>query len=146
MARHVPTVAEGQRSLKDHVLEKALEARAEFGPNIDWDAFLLMLKDTRFVRYPVNINFGLAGLKDGEFAWLQPRGEAPADGYQLNVHPTFTYRQDLLPLLCAYHLVVVNYGEIVSHEEAELFGAAMFGMEIEDYYQTLCRAADAAGA
>jgi hypothetical protein len=36
----------------------------------------------------------------------------------------------------------VNYGEIVSHEEAELFGATLLGMDVEEYYRALCDLAD----
>ena len=36
----------------------------------------------------------------------------------------------------------INYGDIATHEEAELFGATLLGLDQEHYYATLCKLAD----
>jgi hypothetical protein len=41
-----------------------------------------------------------------------------------------------------YQLVMVNYGDFASADDAETFGAAALGLGKEDYYQTLCQLAD----
>lgn len=52
---------------------------------------------------------------------------------------------DRVPLLVLYQLVLVNYGEFASAEDAECFGAAALGMAREEYYQGLCELADQIG-
>lgn len=142
MKRFEPTVEYGQESLRGHVLDKALEARAALGPEIGYAQILELLADGRFVRYPVSLVFDSAPLQSGEFGWAQPVGEHPSEGFRMVIHPAFQEQQQALPLLIAYHLVVINYGEIVTNEEAELYGAALNGLEVEDYYQRLCALAD----
>jgi hypothetical protein len=145
-----PTEADGRRALRDHVVDRALAARARHGAPIDAAAFRRLLEDRELVRYPTTLEFSAAELRPGEFACALPAGERPADGFRLIVHPRFRGRDDLVPLLAAYHLVTVNYGDIASHEEAELFGAALLGLDVESYYRMLCgfadEAADADGA
>jgi hypothetical protein len=47
-----------------------------------------------------------------------------------------------VPWLVLYQLVVVNYGEFASAEDAETFGAAALGLSKDDYYGQLCEWAD----
>ncbi len=141
--RRRPTVEDGRRSLSEHVETKALEARVIYGPDVDWAAMQRMLTDERYVRFPVEVVFDGEPLGPGELAFTEQVADDPAQGYRLVVHPRYENRDKLLPLIVAYQLVVVNYGEIATHEEAELFGATLLGLEVEDYYQTLCLAADA---
>ena len=47
-----------------------------------------------------------------------------------------------MPALVLYQLVLVNYGEFASAEDAETFGAAVLGISRDEYYQTLCEMAD----
>ena len=47
-----------------------------------------------------------------------------------------------VPGLVLYQLVLVNYGEFASAEDAETFGAAVLGITRDEYYQTLCELAD----
>jgi hypothetical protein len=58
------------------------------------------------------------------------------------VHPSIEARRDLWPLVLAYYVPPVNYGDIADAEECELFGAAVLGMEVEEYYERLCSLAD----
>ena len=144
--RHKPTEQEGRESLVAHAVEKALEARAAYGgegPGLSMQSLEVLLNDRKFVRHPVRLNFDAAALEAGEFAYPQPvSADDPSEGFVMHVHPAFEGRADVIPLLVSYQLVCVNYGEIAGNEAAEAFGAALCGMEIEDYYQTLCRLAD----
>jgi hypothetical protein len=101
-----------------------------------------VLADRGVVRYPVELCFGTALLQRGEFAWPEPRGEHPADGFRLWVHPRFRSRPEALPLLVAYQLVSVNYGEIATAEVAEAFGSAACGLSAAAYYEAICALAD----
>ena len=123
-------------------MEKAALARARYGPLIDYCAVLRLLDDRDIVRFPTAVRFEAAPLQAGEFAWAAPAGGRPAEGFILYVHPKFQGREDVLPLLIAYHLASVNYGDLATHHEAELFGAGLLGLAVDDYYETLCALAD----
>ena len=140
--RHRPTAEEGYEALKGHVAERALLARGRHGPSFDEAAVRALLADPEVLRFPVELAFDAGPLLPGEFAWAQPRGERPADGFTLVVHPHFEGRWDVLPLLIAYHVVSINYLDVATHEEAELFGSLLLGLEPEAYYQRLCDLAD----
>lgn len=139
-----PTAASGQRSLREHVLGKALEARAKAGGRIDRAAILRLLADRTVVRYPVGVRFDAEPLRPGEFACLEALGGHPSDGFCLFVHPRFERQDELLPLLIAYYIPAVNYGDVATHVEAELYGATLLGLDSEEYYRRLCAAADSA--
>jgi len=133
----------GQVALRDHVEAKAYDARLKHGPLIDADAMTAILDDRSVVRYPVGIRFDAGPLAPGEFAWPQQLGDRPSAGYCLFLHPCFESQPEIWPLLVAYHIPSINYGEIVTENEAELFGATLLGMEVESYYQALCELSDA---
>lgn len=146
-ARIRPTEEDGKRSLVEHAADKAYEARQEHGinmlPGLPLESLDALLEDRRFVRYPVQIVFDADALQEGEFAFIQPKKSgSPAEGFILYVHPNFENNDAILPMLVAYHLVCVNYGEIAGPEAAEEFGAALMGMEVENYYQELCQISD----
>jgi hypothetical protein len=128
--------------LGDHVLRKALEARERVGGEIGWPELLQLLEDREFVRFPVQVVFSDEALEPGEFGWPQPLGEKPSAGYRLWLHPRFEGRDADCAVLAAYQLVAVNYGEVATHSEAELFGATLLGLEVEDYYARVCALAD----
>ncbi len=136
------TAEDGLRALRDHVVDTARRARQRYGGRIDYATILRMLGDEQVVRYPVELRFEAEPLEPGEFAYAEPLGTHPAQGFVLYVHPRFRDREELLPLLIAYHLVRVNYGQVATHEEAELFGATLLGLDRDAYYQKLCDAAD----
>lgn len=141
MARKL-TEEDGRRALRDHVAERARIVHEKYGGAIDEEALKRLLDDPEVVRYPTSIEFDAGPLEPGEFAYVAPRGERPSDGFCVYVHPYFRGRGDVLPLLVVYQLVRVNYGEIATHEEAELFGATLLGKDVDEYYQTLCGLAD----
>ena len=132
----------GYEALRGHCVEKALVARARYGPVIDGDAIRRVLADTDIVRFPVELRFGAEELLPGEFAWAKPKGASPAEGFELVVHPAFEGHDDALPLLVAYHVVAINYLDVATHTEAEHFGAALFGLPVDDYYTEVCRIVD----
>ena len=132
----------GQQALRDHAVRVAQEARERYGGVVDAAAMQRMLQDELVVRYPTTLCFDAEALEPGEFAFPQPLGQHPSDGFRLCVHPYFEQRPDALPLLIAYHLVRINYGEIAGSREAESFGAALLGLGVEEYYQAVCALAD----
>lgn len=139
---HRPTAEEAQQSLRDHVVTKAIDARQKRGGAIDRAEMMQLLEDRAVVRYPLGVRFDAEPLQPGEFACLEALGEHPSDGYCLFIHPMFENVDELIPLLIAYYIPSVNYGDVASHVEAELFGASLFGIDVEEYYKILCSVAD----
>ena len=131
-----------QQSLREHISTIASSAFQQYGPSLDYPTIQKVLLDRKVVRYPVTIVFDSGNLRDGEFAFAKQRGENSADGFTLFIHPLFENEEENIPLLIAYHLVCINYGDIVGSREAELFGATLLGMDIDLYYQKLCALAD----
>lgn len=140
------TEHDGRRALRDHLLEKAALARERYGPVIDDAGIMRVLDDRDVVRYPMGVRFDAAGLEVGEFAHAMPLGEHPREGFCLFVHPVFERQRDLWPLLIAYHIPPVNYGDIADAADCEVFGAALLGFDVEDYYSALCEMADSIAA
>lgn len=137
-----PSPEHARQSLRDHVLMKAIEARARCGGGVDRAGLEALLVDRSQVRYPVGIRFDAEPLRDGEFACLEALGERPEEGFCLFVHPMFESDDDLLPLLVAYYIPSVNYGSVATEVEAEIYGSALNGLDREAYYRRLCSAAD----
>jgi hypothetical protein len=126
----------------EHLRAKAAAARARYGPAIDAAALTRLLADRDVVRWPTELSFDARPLQAGEFAYPQPLGFHPSDGFCLFVHPHFEPRPMDLPLLVAYHIPSINYGGIVEPRHAELYGATLLGLDVEAYYQALCALAD----
>lgn len=146
MKRHQPTEQEGRESLITHALDKALEAREAYcvdGGGLTMDALNVLLCDRKFVRHPVRLEFDAAPLASGEFAHPEPIvQDDPSAGFIMFIHPNFEGADEIIPLLVAYQLVTINYGEIAGPEAAESYGAALCGLDTESYYQTLCQLSD----
>ena len=140
--RHIPTEQDGRIALRDHVIAKAACARARHGPCIDTGAIAGVLLDRDAVRYPVCIVFDAGSLQPGEFAHVESLGEHPGDGYRLVIHPCLGRREQALPMVIAYYIAVINYGEIATSDECEQFGATLLGLDVETYYRALCDLAD----
>ena len=137
-----PTEHDGRQALADHAADKAMAARLRYGLLIDADAILKMLDDRSVVRYPTGLRFDDAALRAGEFAFAMPLGQLPSEGFCLFLHPCFRDHPEAWPLLIAYHIPAINYGEIATAEECERFAATLLGMEREPYYEALCELAD----
>jgi hypothetical protein len=139
------TAQDARQSLNAHVAAKGAEIRAKYGPTIGWRELLRILEDREVVRYPCEIVFDSGPLQPGEFAHPMARGKRPEDGFVICVHPSFITQMERVPHLVLYQLVLVNYGEFASAEDAETFGAAALGLVRDDYYQALCGLADQVG-
>lgn len=140
------TADDARQSLSAHVGAKGAEIFAKYGPQIGWSQLQAIVEDRACVRYPCRIEFDAAPLQPGEFAHPEPLGEAPEAGFTLYVHPLFMTQLEMVPYLALYQLVVVNYGEFASADDAEIFAAAALGLDRELYYQALCALADRLGA
>ena len=137
------TADDARQSLTAHVAAKGLEIREKYGPVIGWSELLRILEDRSACRYPCKVVFAAEPLQSGEFAYPVPNGERPEDGFTLCVHPYFAAQRELAVYLVLYQLVAVNYGEFVSAQDAEIFGASALGLTNDAYYQALCEMADA---
>lgn len=133
---------DAERALGDHAYEKGLAIHDTYGPRLNWDSLLNMLDNRECVRYPCKIKFDSSQLQRGEFAYPHPLGERPEEGFIIHVHEHFESRKNDLPALVLYQLVAVNYGKFASDADAERFGAAALGMEVDAYYHYVCRLAD----
>lgn len=137
-----PTVKEVRQSLNAHVAMKGMEIAAKYGVAMKWKTLGQLLLDRTSVRYPCTVEFDATHLLPGEMAHAIAQGEAPEAGFVIHVHPWFMMQLDLVPALVLYQLVLVNYGEFATTEDAEVFGANALGMPREAYYELLCTAAD----
>ncbi|HZL45184.1 MAG TPA: hypothetical protein VFC28_03080 [Opitutaceae bacterium] len=136
------TVDDARQSLNAHVAEKGAEIRAKYGPTIGWAELQRVVADRACVRYPCAIAFDAGPLEPGECAHPVVAGGRPEDGFRLCVHPSFSTQLEQVPYLVLYQLVLVNYGEFASADDAETFGASALGLTKNDYYQRLCALAD----
>ncbi len=139
------TSDDARQTLNAHASGKGAEIFEKYGPEIGWKQLLQILQDRSCVRFSCEIAFDAAPLGPGEFAHPVARGETPEEGYTLCIHPCFMTQLKLVPFLALYQLVLVNYGEFASSDDAEAFGASALGIAREDYYQILCEAADQLG-
>jgi hypothetical protein len=128
------TLDDARRSLAGHLADRGAAIHAKYGPRVGWNELHQLLQDKECCRYPVEIVFSDQGLEDGEFAHPFAKSDDPNDGYVMRVHPFFA--------TVLYQLVLVNYGDFASPEDAETFGAAVLGIDREDYHDQLCELAD----
>ena len=140
------TADEARQSLNDHVGAKGEEIFSKYGPHIGWKKLRLILEDRACVRYSCEIVFDAGPLSAGEFAHPVAKGQSPEDGFTLFVHPFFMTQLERVPYLVLYQLVLVNYGEFASADDAETFGASALGISKDEYYAALCEMADEMGA
>lgn len=136
------TADDFQQSLNGHVASKGDEIQEKYGPRIGWSELLRILEDRSVVRYPCEIVFDAAPLQAGEFAHPVGNGELPEDGFKIHVHPFFQLQLSRVPYLVLYQLVLINYGDFASADDAETFGSHALGLSKDEYYQTLCELTD----
>src|ERR1051325_7294505 len=139
------TADDARQSLSAHIAARGAEIFEKYGPHIGWKELQLILNDRSCVRKPCEIVFDSTPLLAGEFAHPIAKGDRPEDGFAMHVHPLFMTQLDRVPLLVFYQLVLVNYGEFASADDAEIFGAAALGLQKEEYYRALCEIADQLG-
>ena len=136
------TADDARESLSAHVAARGAEIFEKYGPRIGWSELLRLLQDRACVRYPCAVAFDAAPLQPGESAWPKPNSDQPEDGFVICIHPLFMTQLDRVAHMALYQLVVVNYGEFASSDDAEIFGAAALGISREQYYQGLCEMTD----
>ena len=136
------TENDARQSLNGHVEAKGREIQQQYGPEITSETLRQILSDSNFVRYPCEIRFDLAPLQEEEIAFAAPKGESPEEGYTIFVHPFFSTDPHAVVAIALYQLVVVNYGDFASSDDAETFGSAVLGLSKEAYYSRLCELAD----
>ena len=136
------TVEDAQQSLNAHVAAKGAAICEKYGPHIGWKELQQILLDRSCVRYPCEIVFDAGPLQPGEFACPIMKGEHPEDGFTIFVQPLFLAQPARVPRLVLYQLVVVNYGDFASADDAETFGASALGISRDEYYRSLCESAD----
>ena len=139
------TAEDARQSLSAHVAAKGAEICEKYGPHIGWKELQQILKDNDCVRYPCEIVFDSAGLQPGELAHPVPKGDQPGAGFTMFVHPLLMTQLARVPAVVLYQLVLVNYGEFASPDDAETFGATALGLSQDDYYAALCEMADEIG-
>jgi len=136
------TAEDARQSLNAHVAVKGAEIHEKYGPRIGWKELLRILEDRACVRYPCEIVFDSNPLEPGEFAHSVAKGARPEDGFTMFVHPFFMTQLERVPSLVLYQLVLVNYGECATPDDAETFGAAALGLSKDEYYAAICELAD----
>jgi hypothetical protein len=134
-----------RESLSSHVAAKGEEIRAKYGPHIGWKELRQILEDRSCVRYPCEVVFDAGPLLPGECAHPVANGNRPEDGFTMHVHPFYMTQLERVSYLVLYQLVLVNYGEFASPDDAETFGASALGLAREQYYNALCEMADSIG-
>ncbi len=125
-----------------HAAEKAEEIRTRYGPTIDYPVLLRILEDRRCIRHPVEIRFVSEGVEPGLFGNTEQVSDDPSDGYVIFLHEYFQDRPDVLPALILYQSVLVNYDDLASANDAEIFGAGVLGMGRDDYYELIVELTD----
>lgn len=136
------TTEDARQSLTAHAASKGLEIREKYGSRIGWEELQQIIQDRSCVRYPCEILFDAAGLQPGEFVHPVAKAEQPEAGFTIFVHPLLLLQLERVPPLVLYQLVLVNYGDFASEDDAESFGAAALGISKDDYYRALCELAD----
>ncbi len=136
------TIDDARQSLSAHVQERGCQIREKYGPRIGWNELMRILADRACVRYPCEIVFNEGPLQAGEVAYPAAKGEQPDEGFTIYVHPYFASQPDRVAYLVLYQLVLVNYGEFASPQDAECFGASVLGLSQDDFYRIVCGLAD----
>ena len=136
------TPEDGYRALQGHLVDKAKLARERYGPAFSAMDVVAMLEDRDIVRHPTQLVYDSSKLQEGEFALAIPVEGSDPRAYELVVHEHFRGRESDLAFMVGYHIPTINYLDIVTHAEAEMFGAALLGIEVEVYYERICQRAD----
>lgn len=130
-------------AVSQHALAKAAEIRERYGPVVDYATVLTILEDRKSTRYPVQIKFTTDGIEPGMFARTDPMSENPDDGYVMSLHARLEDQPEALPALILYQSVLVNYGNLATADDAEIFGSGVLGLDRDDYYELIISVTDA---
>ncbi|MBC8309870.1 MAG: hypothetical protein ISR75_06645 [Phycisphaerales bacterium] len=125
--------------LRDHITMIAKRSVEKHGHATTMRVMEAVLDDRDVIRRDVAWKLDTALLQAGEFAAAVPSEE----GYVIALHDWFEGKQEVMPVVIAYHLATVNYGEhVVETAEAELFGASLLGLDIDAFYEQICSIAN----
>lgn len=133
----------GLDSLREHILAQAVVAHHRHAP-LNPDKVAALLRDPVCVRYRARILFELGDMATHQFVHPGPR--PGNDDMVLFVHPALADHPECLPAAVAYAIPQINYGDPVTDDHCLLYGAALLGMTVEEYYARLCAIADTVGA
>ncbi len=150
------TPEEQRETMNFHLRQKAQEIIEKYGTSISFAVLQEVLQDRKFVRYPVNIIYNSAQIEAGLFIKtemiLADRNRQPGEDddyikqadrhYDFIVHEYFEGQPEKLVPLVLYHIPTVNYGDIATYEDAEVFASALLQMEQDGYYQLVCDLVD----
>lgn len=120
-----------------HAIAKAEDIRSRMGSDIDYATLLSMFDDRRSFRYPVKLQFVTDDIEPGMFGKTEAVSDNPDDGYVIYLHRHFENQAEALPLLILYQSVLVNYGDLATADDAELFGSTLLNMDRDEYYQQI---------
>jgi len=155
MQHEEATQQELRESMNLHLRQKAQEIIDKYG-SMSFDVLHKVMQDRKFVRYPINIIYDSTRIEDGLFVKsemkLSDQEHQPDEdddyikpierSYDFFVHECFAGQPDKLLPLILYHLPAVNYGDIATYEDSEVFASALMQMAQDDYYQLVCDLAD----
>ncbi len=149
------TPEELRESMNLHLCQKAQEIIDKYGAVNSLSVLSEIIEDRKFVRYPVSIIFDSTKVDTGLFITtevnLSEQEHKSEDSeyvkqvdrsYDFYVHEYFQEQPDKLLPLILYHLPTVNYGDIATYEDSEVFASALLQMPQDDYYQLVCELAD----
>lgn len=124
---------------------QARTIREKYGPEIGWNQLLEVLGDRSCVRYPCEICFDAKPLLPGEFAHAAAKGSNAEEGFTIYVHPCYEAELSRVCYLVLHQLVLVNYGDIATADDAETFGSTVLGLTKDQYYSVLCELSEQIG-
>ncbi len=149
------TPQELRESMNLHLRQKAQEIIDKYGAINSLSVLFDVMSDRKFVRYPINIIYDSSSIDDGLFIATEMNLSTqlsqsedsdyikPTDrSYDFYVHECFEGQQEKLLPLIMYHLTTVNYGDIATYEDSEVFASALMQMTQDDYYELVCDLAD----
>jgi len=136
MARHLKT--EEVHQLRTELAARAAEIRTKYGPELGWQELQRLLQDRRVTPFPCEIRFDAAPLLPGEFGHAVPIGNCNEQGFIIYLHPLFETQLARVPYLVLHQLVLIQYGDAATAEDAETFGSLALGLSKEDYFRALC--------
>ncbi|MBI4557659.1 MAG: hypothetical protein HY706_08755 [Candidatus Hydrogenedentes bacterium] len=131
-----------EEALRRHALFAAERARAKLGGPLSAGNLSVFLNDQDCVRYPTSIVFDRAGLEPHQFGFPKQVGTGKQRRCIVHLDPVYETRPDEVPWLVAYLTPVINYGDIVTSEICELYGATLMGTVPQTFADEVARAAE----
>lgn len=137
MARHCKA-EDVDRNFAAELAAKARAIHEKYGPEIGWNELQRLLQDRDCTPFPCEIRFDAGPLLPGEFGHPIPKGTTRDQGYIIYLHPLYATQLARVPYLVLHQLVLINYGDSATADDAETFGSLALGLSKEEYYRALC--------